>query len=356
MPSKWPASPEGVPHARWLERISQIGGRDSQIADTATMLQCALCPHRCRIREGQAGRCGVRVNNKGSPALPYWARVSSLALDPMEKKPLYHFRPGTGVLSVGFVGCNLACPFCQNWTISQSTDAATRLLEPVALVQEAERIGARSLAYTYSEPLIHFEYLVQAMRLARDKGISNVLVTNGCILEGPARELLALTDAANVDLKSGKRETYTRVLGGDLETTERFIALAYEAGVHLEATTLVVPNLNDSPAEIDHCADFLAALSPDLPWHLSAYHPDFRWQSPPTEPEVLELMATNARKKLRYVYVGNVWGGTNDTRCPECGHSVIRRDGYRIDTSGLKKDPKTQNHTCAHCGARLPIR
>jgi len=273
----------------------------------------------------------------------------------MEKKPLYHFRPGTQVLSVGFVGCNLTCPFCQNWTISQSTDAATRLLEPTALVQEAERIGARSLAYTYSEPLIHFEYLIETMKLARAKGIANVLITNGCILEGPARDILALTDAANVDLKSGKRETYARELGGDLETTQRFITLAYEAGVHLELTTLVVPGLNDSPAEIQNCADFISALSPDIPWHLSAYHTDYRWQSPPTDPEALALMAVSARTKIRYVYVGNVRGETNDTCCPECGHSLIHRTGYHIETGGLNQDPETSTYTCAHCGATLPV-
>ena len=350
------ASAEGSPLARWLETVSRIGGKPSDDTGAFADLQCVLCPHRCRIRAGQAGRCGVRFNDKGKPSLPYWARISSLALDPMEKKPLYHFRPGTRVLSVGFVGCNLTCPFCQNWTISQSTDAATRLLEPAALVQEAERIGAQSLAYTYSEPLIHIEYLVEVMELARAKGIANVLVTNGCILEGPARELLALTDAANVDLKSGNRETFARTLGGDLETTQRFITLAHEAGVHLEATTLVVPALNDTPAELDGCADFLSALSPDLPWHLSAYHPDYRWQSPSTDPEALETIATGARKKLRYVYVGNLRGETNDTLCPNCGCTVIRREGYRIDTGDLMMDPQTSVYTCAHCGARLPIR
>ena len=349
-------NPEGVDRARWIDQVSRIRGKNSQDACAPIELQCALCPHRCRMREGQAGRCGVRVNEKGRPVLPFWGRVSSLAMDPIEKKPLYHFRPGTRVLSAGFIGCNLICPFCQNWTISQSTDAVTRLMEPLALVTEAERIGTKSLAYTYSEPLIHFEYLVESMQLARARGIANILVTNGCLLEGPAREILALTDAANVDLKSGKQETYTSVLGGDLETTKRFITLAYEAGVHVEVTTLVVPTLNDSPVEIDNCADFLSALSSDIPWHLSAYHADYRWQGPPTDPETLELMAIRARKKLHYVYMGNVWGEKNDTHCPECGHSVIHREGYQIEMKGLRMDTENSNYACSRCGAKLPIR
>jgi pyruvate formate lyase activating enzyme len=221
-------------------------------------VQCDLCPNNCRIKSGDFGLCKVRGNKNGKPIIPFYGFVTSLAVDPVEKKPLYHFKPGSPILSAGFTGCNLRCPFCQNWHISQNTDASGKLATPGEIVSAALRSGCPSIAYTYSEPLVHIEYLLSCMKTARDNGIANVLVTNGCINRQPAREVLALTDAANIDLKSYSEKTYKKTLGGNLETVLDFIRLAHSMGVHVELTTLIVSSLNDNDDELDRCADFAA--------------------------------------------------------------------------------------------------
>ena len=318
-------------------------------------VHCSLCPHRCTLKSGAAGLCRVRRNRDGAMDLPFYGLLSGTALDPIEKKPLHHFLPGSGVYSAGFVGCNMRCPFCQNWTISQRTEEAGGRVSPRELVEAALASGAPSLAYTYSEPSVHFEYLVDAMRLASEAGLYNVLVTNGCLLEAPARELLALTDAANVDLKCWSAEAYRSALGGDLETVLAFIRLA--AGLcHLEVTTLVVPGLSDAEADIEGIAKFLAGLSPDIPLHLSAYHPDWKAEEPPTEGRVLEALAALAAERLRYVYVGNLAGARADTVCPHCGATAVRRRGYATDARGLVPGKEAHRAACASCGRALPIR
>ncbi|MDR1108804.1 MAG: AmmeMemoRadiSam system radical SAM enzyme, partial [Spirochaetaceae bacterium] len=279
-------------------------------------IRCTLCPHCCVIPPGAAGRCAVRVNQDGVGCVPFYGRISAMAADPIEKKPLYHYRPGTAILSLGFLGCNLFCPFCQNWQISQGTGAAAQPLSPEAAVAAALAAGFTQIAYTYSEPLIHIEYLLDCMKSAREGGIANVLVSNGCLSGEAAADILALTDAANIDLKSFSPDTYTRTLGGNLAATMDFITHAYRTGVHLEVTTLVVPGLNDGEEEIEGYRGFLAELSPHIPWHLSAYHPNYCWDAPPTEASRLEEIARRARKDLTYVYTGNIPGETNDTPCP----------------------------------------
>ncbi|GHV87305.1 AmmeMemoRadiSam system radical SAM enzyme [Spirochaetia bacterium] len=269
-------------------------------------IRCTLCPHQCRIAPGGRGACGVRENRDGVLALPYCGYITAIARDPIEKKPLYHFRPGSSILSLGFAGCNLRCPFCQNWRISQiagigGNAAPGRYLSPAEAVALASaEPGKRQIAYTYSEPLVHAEYLIDCMKLARAQGIANVLVTNGCINEQAAAEILPLTDAANIDLKCFSEETYAKVLGGNLPAVLNFIRMAHDAGVHTEITTLVIPGLNDSEGELDQCAAFIAGLSnknewsfasqaklrgtsalAEVPWHLSAYHPDYRWNALP---------------------------------------------------------------------------
>jgi pyruvate formate lyase activating enzyme len=293
-----------------------------------------------------------------------------LALDPIEKKPLYHFRPGSGILSAGFAGCNLRCPFCQNWHISQETAGPGRNISPAELVAAAKDSGGQ-LAYTYSEPLVHLEYLLETMTLARAAGVANVLVSNGCINAGPAAEIIPLLDAANIDLKCFSRENYAKILGGDLEAVKAFIAAVYCAGVHLEVTTLIVPGFNDDGAEFDAETEFLAALSApfsseagqraragavlrEIPWHLSAYHPAYRWDSPPTDPSRLAALAVRARQKLPYVYTGNISGGMGDTACSRCGNILVSRRGYRIDTGGLAGGGKAA-YQCARCGEPAPF-
>jgi pyruvate formate lyase activating enzyme len=318
---------------------------------------CGLCPRHCLIPPGGAGSCGVRINRQGRGELPFYGCVTALAEDPIEKKPLYHFRPGSTILSVGFAGCNLHCPFCQNWHISQTTETGGRFIPPEELIRRA----SSSIAYTYSEPLVHVEYLLECMKEARKAGLVNVLVTNGCIEAGPAEELLSLTDAANIDLKCFSAKTYREVLGGDLDRVLGFIRLAADMGVHVELTTLVVPGLNERREELDECAAFIAALTGKradgsaggaIPWHLSAYHPDWRWTAPPTPPELLLEAARRARKKLPYVYTGNLPGECNDSACPHCGAVLVRRRGFRTVCEKLasREGQGEKEYYCGGCG------
>jgi pyruvate formate lyase activating enzyme len=286
-------------------------------------------------------------------ALPYFGLVSSLSTDPIEKKPLHHFLPGSAAFSVGFAGCNLRCPFCQNWSISQELPPRLEAFSPESLVKAALRSGAPSIAYTYSEPCVHFEFVRNAMTAARRAGLKNVLVTNGCLSPTPARELLALTDAANVDLKSWSADAYEKVLGGDRDAVLEFIRIASSI-CHLELTTLVVPGISDDEAGILSIASFIAGLSPDIPLHLSAYRPEWKFRSPPTDPALLASLAAAAGAQLRYVFVGNVPGRSSDTLCPDCGSIVVSRRGYRIDTSGLRKTDSAAY--CANCGMALHIK
>jgi pyruvate formate lyase activating enzyme len=295
--------------------------------------------------------------------------VTALALDPIEKKPLYHFRPGSKILSAGFTGCNLRCPFCQNWHISQSIKTNSddgvpgEKMSPGDLVSEALHRGSGAVAYTYSEPLVHIEFLLDCMELARRNGIANVLITNGCVNGEAAGEVLKLTDAANIDLKCFSAETYSKVLGGDLDTVLAFIKLALEKKVHVELTTLVVPGLNDSIEELDKCAAFIADLHAEplgetqaVPWHLSAYHPEYHWNAPPTDPEFLLKMKKRVSNTLPYVYAGNIPGEENSTQCPHCGKTLVRRLGYRVEIKGLADPAEGEGFfRCAHCGSRTAI-
>ncbi len=309
---------------------------------------CLLCPHACVIAEGKHGVCGVRFNQGGRLALPFYGRVSSLAVDPIEKKPLYHFHPGARILSAGFVGCSFRCGFCQNWHISQGTDAQTRFMSPADLVQAALTERSFALAYTYSEPLIHAEYLLDAARLARAAGLKNVLVSNGFINPGPADEILAVMDAANIDLKAWDADFYRKETGGKLEDVQRFISQA--AGcIHLEVTTLVIPGKNDDPRQIEGIARFIASLDPGIPLHLSAYHPDFNYDVDPTPPQTVRTLAEAARQHLQFVYVGNLGGEQSDTACPHCGGLLVRRRGYAVTVEGIR------DGACAKCGTRSPI-
>ncbi|MCL2069588.1 MAG: AmmeMemoRadiSam system radical SAM enzyme [Treponema sp.] len=318
------------------------------------------------MANGEEGPCRVRLNRNAAPAIPFYGFVSGIAIDPIEKKPLYHFRPGTDILSAGFVGCNLRCPFCQNWRISQNTEVPGQPYSPAKLIAFAKdpaqvadmhSIAAmHSIAYTYSEPLLHAEFLLDCMREARKAGIANVLVTNGCVNAEPAREILELCDAANIDLKCFSEETYSKILGGDMSTVTGFIRMAVEKGVHVEITTLVVPGLNDSQGELDSCRDFIAELDRNLVWHLSAYHPNYKWSAPATDPAFLFTAAERGREKLNYVYTGNI-AGDNDTPCPHCNKPLVRRRAYRTDTSALllKEENGKAVYFCASCGQKAPF-
>jgi pyruvate formate lyase activating enzyme len=309
---------------------------------------CSLCPNACRIAEGGHGVCGVRANRGGVLELPFHGRVSAVSMDPIEKKPLYHFHPGSSILSVGFVGCSLRCGFCQNHHISQTTDAETRPLSPSELVRTAQERGSFAIAYTYSEPLVHMEYVLESARLARTAGLKNVLVSNGYVQEAPAEELIPLLDAANIDLKSFDPEFYRRETGGKLEEVKRFISQA--AGrLCLEVTTLIIPGHTDGAAQIEAIARFLASLDPEIPLHLSCYFPQYKYTAPPTRPETVMALAETARRHLQFVYPGNVGFAESNTLCPSCGSLLIRRAGYRTRVEGLA------GGCCRNCGREMPI-
>jgi pyruvate formate lyase activating enzyme len=326
---------------------------------TSDTVKCSLCPRRCIIQSGNFGSCGVRGNKNGQGFIPFYGNVTAAALDPIEKKALYHFRPASSILSLGFSGCNLRCPFCQNWHISQNPSAQGKTMSPQDVVILAMREcvnGQPAVAYTYSEPLVHAEFLLDCMAIARKQGIANVLVTNGCVNTEAAKEILSLTDAANIDLKCFSDQTYSKILGGNLDAVLEFIKLAYNLGVHIEITSLVVPDLNDTEKELDAAAEFIAGIDSQIPWHLSAYHPDYRWNAPPTEPGVLLAAASRARKKLSFVYSGNISNEKNDTLCPHCGNVLISRKGYRVNAGGLAGPVNAERfYRCAQCRETVPI-
>ena len=317
-------------------------------------VRCRLCPHHCYLRPGQRGICRVRLNVDGSLYTLNYARVSSYGLDPTEKKPLYHFYPGSYLLSLGSVGCNLGCGFCQNWTISQGK-ADTGELPPARAVELAVAARQRDahvvgLAYTYNEPSIWYEYVLDTCRLARERDLANCLVTNGYIEEEPLRELLPLVQAMNVDVKAFRPDFYRRICKGRLEPVLRTVELAYAAGCHVEVTNLLVPGHNDSEAEVEDLVRWLAGISPDIPLHFSRYFPNYRFRDPPTPVETLRRAYRLARTSLHYVYMGNVWGEGNDTFCPGCGYLVLRREGLELAGSSL------HDHRCPQCGHEIAIR
>ena len=273
-------------------------------------LNCGLCFHNCALAEGQTGFCRARANRDGRIVPLNYGKVTSIALDPIEKKPLRRFHPGSMILSVGSFGCNLRCPFCQNHEISMSGEKNAHFMavSPEQLAEEAAALQARGnigVAYTYNEPLIGYEYVRDCAALVHKRGIKNVLVSNGTISETPWRKLLPLIDAANIDLKGFTPEWYES-LGGDLETVKRTIVLAAESGCHVEVTTLLIPGGNDGAAEIRALAAWLAGVDRTIPLHLSRFFPRYHVTNlPPTPVETVYRLADEARSFLDFVYTGN---------------------------------------------------
>ena len=271
--------------------------------------RCELCFHHCALDEGQTGLCRARACQDGKIGSLNYGKLTSLALDPIEKKPLRRFHPGSLILSVGSFGCNLRCPFCQNHEISMAGDSGIQTVEvsPEQLAAKAAELvphGNIGVAYTYNEPLIGYEYVQDCASLVHEQGMVNVLVTNGTVEEEPWRALLPLIDAANIDLK-GFTPAWYRRLGGDLETVKRSIALAAER-CHVEVTTLLIPGENDSEEEIRELARWLASISSEIPLHLSRFFPRYRMlDRPPTPVEQVSRLAETARRYLSYVYTGN---------------------------------------------------
>jgi pyruvate formate lyase activating enzyme len=311
-------------------------------------IYCKLCPHGCVISDGGSGICRVRENRGGKLALPYHGILSGTAMDPVEKKPLYHFYPGKQILSVGFYGCNFKCPFCQNYQISQRVVDGLSETDPEVLVETASQRGSIGIAYTYSEPLVHFEYILATAKIAKGKGLKNVLVTNGYLNPEPAAELFEYIDAANVDLKSSSPGFYTEEIKGKLTPVLAFISQAAPV-IALEVTTLVIPGKNDKESEISSIADFISAINPDIPLHLSCYYPTYKYTVGATPPELVFRHVQTAREKLNYVYAGNTGTRENNTLCPDCKSILIRRKGYSTTIEGLSEG------VCTQCGKSIPI-
>lgn len=275
-----------------------------KISETET--QCFLCPHLCRIKEGKVGFCGVRISKAGRLYSLNYGRAASVALDPIEKKPLYHFHPGEFILSVGTIGCNLSCLFCQNWSISKEVKTPTEPMTSSALIARAVELGSFGIAYTYNEPFIWYEFVRESAQAAQEAGLKNVLVTNGYVSPGPLKELLPFIDAANIDLKSIRDEFYRKVCSGTVAPVLATIR-AMKAVCHVELTNLLIPTLNDSDQELSALVDWICDnAGADCPLHFSRYFPCYKMTLPPTPVSTLKRAAAIAKKKLKHVYLGNV--------------------------------------------------
>ncbi len=318
-------------------------------------IQCDLCPRDCRLHEGQRGACFVRRMTAGAMVLTTYGRSSGFCVDPIEKKPLNQFYPGTSVFSFGTAGCNLACKFCQNWDISRAHDMDRLMAEagPARIAEVASELGCRSVAYTYNDPVIFAEYALDTAHACRERGLGNVAVSAGYLHAGPRAEFFALMDAANIDLKAFSEAFYVKYCGAHLQPVlDTLEYLVRETACWVEITTLVIPGLNDSDAEMHRLAEWIMAhLGPDVPLHFSAFHPDYKLRDlPATPPETLRRARRIAIETgLRYVYTGNVHDAEGDTNyCPGCQRALIVRDWYDIRAYAVGAAGE-----CPHCGTRL---
>ncbi len=318
-------------------------------------VQCNLCGHRCRIASGKTGVCFVRKNVGGKLVSLNYDELVAVHVDPIEKKPLFHFLPGTRSLSVAAAGCNFRCAFCQNWQISQAPREHRPLpheeTPPEALVEAAQRNGCASISYTYTEPTIFFELAYDTGKLAAEKGIRNCFVSNGYMTPEAVRTIAPYLDAINVDLKAFRDETYRSIMKARLEPVLVCLRELAAADIWLEVTTLVVPGVNDSEAELSDIAGFIAGeLGPDVPWHVSRFHGDYEMNDAPSTPvsTLHRAMTIGKEAALRYVYCGNVPGDDGEsTRCPDCNAMLIHRAGYMIQSNRLV-DGK-----CPDCGTAI---
>ncbi len=318
-------------------------------------VRCNLCSHRCLIHEGETGICGVRENTDGALYTHVYGKAISTNIDPIEKKPLFHFYPGTPILSIATVGCNFKCMHCQNFDISQiSRDKKSiigRDLIPRQAVALAEDNGCTSISYTYTEPTIFFEYAYETASLAHRKGMKNVFVTNGYMTEEALDTIEPYLDAANVDLKGFSEKFYKTVCGGRLEPVLDTLRRMVARGIWVEVTTLVIPYYNDSPRELRSIAEFIHdELGASVPWHISRFHPAYKLTESVRTPveTISEARRMGLETGLEYVYTGNVPGDEGEnTFCPSCGQVVIGRYGYHVQKYNI------ENSCCNKCGASI---
>ncbi len=313
-------------------------------------IRCLLCPKGCIVEKGQRGDCRVRLNRDGVLYTLNYEKITSLALDPIEKKPLYHFLPGSKILSIGTFGCNFFCPFCQNWEISQASedDVPTRTLSVEDLAIYAGEYGSCGVAYTYNEPSIWYEFIRDSAPGVKERGLKVVLVTNGYINPAPQREILPYIDAMNIDLKAFSDDFYVKYTGGHLLPVLKSIEAAYDAGIHIEITNLLITGLNDSPDMVEKLIDWVYHLDPAIPLHFSRYFPSYKMRISKTPIEHVKMAYDMAREKLHYVYMGNVWDqDANTTYCKHCGKPLIVRSGYEILSYNI------EDGKCKFCGEEV---
>ncbi|MCK5305972.1 MAG: AmmeMemoRadiSam system radical SAM enzyme [Candidatus Omnitrophica bacterium] len=317
-------------------------------------VHCRLCAHNCLINEGRRGICGVRENRQGELYSIVYGRVIASCLDPIEKKPLFHFYPGSSSYSIATAGCNFKCLHCQNADISQA-DVSLPIgsgsrVSSRDVVDEAARCKAESISYTYTEPTIFFEFAYETACLANSKGLKNIFVTNGYMLKEPLKYIKPYLDAANVDLKFFDDNLYRKVCGGSLKPVLETIRLMKELGIWLEVTTLIIPGYNDSKEQLKKIADFLVSVDRNIPWHVSAFYPAFKMtDTAPTSPETLYMARdVGLVEGLKYVYCGNIDSGEEEnTYCPDCGKLLIERRGYNLVSYNIK------DSACIYCRNKI---
>ena len=309
------------------------------------IVKCLLCPHNCIIKQDKLGICGVRINKDGTLYSENYGEITSMGVDPIEKKPLYHFHPSEGILSLGTFGCNFGCLFCQNYRISQDKPNTSKQT-PDQIIKYAKDRNLMGIAYTYSEPVVWYEFVYETAIKAKNEGLKNVLVSNGYINHKPLEKLSKYLDAANIDLKSFNNDFYKKICGGSIDPVLETIKYLNNK-IHLELTTLIIPNHNDSDSELEDMFKWIADINRDIPLHLSRYFPNYKMNEPATEEQTIKKAYQLAKKHLNYVYIGNMRTkkGQN-TYCPECGYEVITRENFN-----------SHNHLkdgmCPKCGKQV---
>ncbi|AEX85722.1 pyruvate-formate lyase-activating enzyme [Marinitoga piezophila KA3] len=314
-------------------------------------VQCTLCPHNCIIKNSSTGICRVRKNVDGKLYTLNYGEITAIANDPIEKKPLFHFHPGENIISIGTWGCNFRCKFCQNFEISQESPWKIYKLTPQDILNLLLENHAKMLAFTYSEPNIWYEFVLDTAKLVKKHGIKTVMVTNGYISEKPLMELLPYIDAMNIDLKGFNNEFYAKIIGGKKEPVMNTIKLAYNFISDVEITTLIVTEGNDDEREFTELVKWISSISKNIPLHISRYYPVYKYNKPPTPIETLKKFYEIARKHLNFVYLGNVRDKQYEsTYCPYCKTMLIKREGYNIEI--LNVDEKGR---CKNCLKKIPI-
>ena len=314
-------------------------------------VSCFLCGHKCTIKNGKTGICGVRKNIDGTLYSLSYGKLIAVNPDPIEKKPLFHFQPASLSLSIASEGCNLKCPWCQNYHISVlKGEPSGEYVSPDHLILAAKRTNCSSISYTYTEPLIHFEFFMEVGILARDNGIKNVFVTNGTFTEESRKSALKFLDGANIDLKAMDKDIFRKYCKGDLKYVLDTIEFFVSNNIWIEVTTLLIPTVNDDEKQLRSIAKFLVKLSPDIPWHITRFHPDYKFTHVPPTPieSIKKAREIGFEEGLRYVYSGNIWGDPGEnTYCPNCKNLLIERYGFSSRVVGL------ENGKCKKCGESI---